>query len=429
MLLGSVVVTTFISAMKLDRFFSFSAFAILTNVVVQAFVGIILRLSYQPTVARAYDSVTALRSQPFGLFLASFHYWASALLLLQTAIHVFAMLFAGHYKSNPRAWYAGIGVALVSFGLQLSGNMLPFDRHGVETAVVESGIAGSVPLIGSTAHSFFLAGHGFGQPTLSLWLLGHSWILGIAALVFASLLYVLTQRGLSQPHRALSTFVPAFLPVLAVAVLSIFVHGPRGNAATPDDFTSFGARVSWYTWPLHGMLSMANKLGAGLGWVGSALWPGLTLAFFLLLPVLARRFQPQALRAVAFVFLAPFVLAPFMYGGPVASLTGNRDPEVKQDPVASSPQKSTQKFDPAVLLAGRNLFNSSGCAGCHGTDGANGDAGPNLQKVFQKHAEVDYYERYVREPKSVDPESTMPPFTSLPAEDLTKIATWLASPK
>ncbi len=408
-----------------------AASALALQVFAQLLVGVALGLAYHPTLAAAYSSDGALRQTALGGFAASFHYWGSALLILHSALHLLTMLFTGGFRRTPLGWYAALLVFLGAYGMQITGNILPMDRHGVQTAVVESGIAAGVPFVGVPIRDLLDGGYRVGEPTLRNWYFLHAWLLPVILLLGVAGLLVTASRELKSrdPEVKLASEWPAYFPLAMLAMLALSIPAPRGAAAGVNDFTSFRASVSWYTWPLHGMLSAADRVWPSAGWLGSVVWPGLTLLFLFLLPVLPLN-KPAAATAST-LFLAPFLILPIFFGGPVASLVGNRDPK---DPpsgpgfaVGGTPTP-VPPADPKTLLAGRDLFNSSGCSNCHGKNGSNGDAGPDLSTLYKTH-DPNYVMKYVRNPKSQDPTSTMPPFPNLPQGDLNKIAAFLGSPR
>ena len=88
-------------------------------------------------------------------------------------------------------------------------------------------------------------------------------LLSAAILVSAILTFRSTRHEKMYP---ISWAVPT-----AVAVaLAQLVASPTGAAATATDFSSYEAKVSWYTWPMHGLLKAFESLSPSLGWIGSS---------------------------------------------------------------------------------------------------------------------------------------------------------------
>ncbi len=83
---------------------------------------------------------------------------------------------------------------------------------------------------------------------------------------------------------------------------------------------------------------------------------------------------------------------------------------------------------PAELEAGREVFETQGCAACHQIGGVGGAAGPDLSKVGAAR-DAAWLERFIREPQSVKPDSPMPPYGTLPAQQLEALVRYLSSLK
>jgi len=90
---------------------------------------------------------------------------------------------------------------------------------------------------------------------------------------------------------------------------------------------------------------------------------------------------------------------------------------------ASCGQCHTKGDIPGVpeLSAGRKLFDSHGCRGCHKLDGVGGSIGPDLSHEGSTRRDPRWLESHFLDPQSVSPGSAMPNFhfTSEQAKDLT----------
>ena len=72
-----------------------------------------------------------------------------------------------------------------SLGLLVTGNLLPYDRHGVQTAVTEVGIASRVPFFGPVIADMMLGGPKFSASTLATWYGMHRWWIPLALAALA----------------------------------------------------------------------------------------------------------------------------------------------------------------------------------------------------------------------------------------------------
>ncbi len=79
----------------------------------------------------------------------------------------------------------------------------------------------------------------------------------------------------------------------------------------------------------------------------------------------------------------------------------------------------------AAAFAGKKLTEDSGCLSCHNIGGVGGAVGPNLTNEGTKNHGIQWHAEHVRDPKSKNPNSTMPPFAALTEEQATQIATFL----
>ena len=79
------------------------------------------------------------------------------------------------------------------------------------------------------------------------------------------------------------------------------------------------------------------------------------------------------------------------------------------------------------LERGRELFQQSGCLGCHKVRGAGGSLGPDLTRVGNRRQDPEWHLEHFRDPPSMSPGSMMPPFDFLPEEDLTALTVYMLS--
>lgn len=401
---------------RTKSFLAASALALYTHLGLQLVVGGLLATVYRAQVQDAHASAAALHRGAWA-YAQGFHYWGSAVLILHSVLHLVAVTWAGWYRGpQVKGYLAAVGVALISLGFQLTGNLLPWDRHGVQTAAVEGSIAARAPGVGHAVSKAMLGGDGVSPATLDLWYKAHWLILPVALIVVLLL-------GLSAPRPKgwrWGYLVPAFV-ALAIAVA---VPSPLGSPATPLDYGRFDAKPSWYTLPMHGLLVWGDRLVKGGGWIGAALLPGLFVLALILLPMM-KKVKPGPVRGTLAFAILLTAAAAFTSGGRFARLTGSRDP--KDRPAVA--KKTTERQNTALAAVGRALFRDQGCAGCHGQDGLKGVSGPSLKDVWQEHPDADFYIRYIRAPQSVEKGSTMPAFENLKPDELRALAEFVRFPR
>ncbi len=397
-------------------FLSLSALALYVHFALQLVAGGLLATVYRADPEGAHASVRELHRWPW-TFVQAFHYWGSAIMIVHSMLHLAAVTWAGWWRGpQVRAYLAALALAGLSVAFQLTGNALPWDRHGVQTAAVEVSIAARVPKVGSAVSHLMAGGDEVGAATLDLWWKAHAFALPVVLLLALGL-------GLSAA-RAKGPRWPLLAPALVALLLGIVVAAPFGSAATPDDYGRFDAKPSWYTVPMHGLLVWGDRLVPGGGWIGAALLPGLFVAGLLALPLL-KKAKPGVGRGVIGGIVAILAAATLTSGGQFASLVGTRDPRVR---TAVQPTKVESK-DVLLATKGRALFKAQNCNGCHGEDGLKGGGGPSLANLWKEHPDAEYTMAYVKNPQSVEKGSTMPAFGNLKEPELRALAEFLRFPR
>src|SRR5262249_43603585 len=143
------------------------------------------------------------------------------------------------------------------------------------------------PLVGPAQARLVRGGGDAVSPrTLTVWYDAHVALLPIALAALAALF-------ISQLRRAgyrITVPKPALGVTLFVLLLTgVTVPAPLGSAATPADYTSYGAQSEWYVLPLHALLVAAQRIRPDLAFLGTVVLPGLVVLVLLALPWLDRR--------------------------------------------------------------------------------------------------------------------------------------------
>gem|GEM_PF-306416 len=163
---------------RLDRFVASLMLGLLILAAGLIVSGLLLHGRYVPTVAGAHSSVAALHEGGLIGWIARFHEWGTALFLLVGGGLIGLIVFTSGYKSpNEWRWWSLVALVAAVFGLQVTGHLLPFDRHGVQTAAIEAGVGGRIPFLGSTIREAMLQGAEVSGSTLEAWYLVHRWLL------------------------------------------------------------------------------------------------------------------------------------------------------------------------------------------------------------------------------------------------------------
>lgn len=390
-------------------------------VVAQLAIGLYLNSLYTPTVEGAHPSVRAIRESGFPRFLQNAHYWGSAWLIVHGFLHVALMLLAGTYRNvSKSAWLGSAGLFFTAFAMQVTGNLLPFDRHDVQTAVIEGNIAAGVPLVGDFVSTLMMNGKEFGPATLRAWHAIHLWL--IAPLAVCGLIVLFAFPG-DRTRKPWVIRYFGLLPLIAIGALALGLPAPWGEAAAGADYTAAASSPSWYTLPMHVALRTFDGLSPGLGWIGAMVLPGLFAAVIFAAPWLGNR-RDRLVRGAFLVCLASFAVCGIVSPAPPAAVYGYQEPPTE----GTGSSKPAEPVDAALAARGFDLAKKY-CAFCHGPDLKGGRGFPDLTRQSKRHADADYFRRLLKDPKAMNPGARMPGFAHLPESELAALAEWLREPK
>jgi cytochrome c oxidase subunit 2 len=108
----------------------------------------------------------------------------------------------------------------------------------------------------------------------------------------------------------------------------------------------------------------------------------------------------------------------------IISLAGAISVAAPKKPAANAKPAQTSAAD---IAAGKKVYDSSGCAGCHKIAGKGGASGPELSQIG-KTRDAAWLAKKVKDPKATKKDSIMPPFAGSPKE-LQTLSAYLASLK
>lgn len=390
-------------------------------VLLQAGLGIYLGTRYDPSLRMAYASVDAMRGDPLSNILVGVHHWGSALLLALAGFAVLGLAWSGAALQSKATWFGALFVAASSYGLQVTGNLLPMDRHDVQTVAVEAGVASRTPLVGDLIARGMLQGDRFNEGTLTAWWTAHQFVLP----ALAGLGVLLLLPGFWKLKGSL--WIALFPSAMAFALGTIF-SAPTGDMATAADFTSQQATVSWYAWPLHGALKAFDAWTQN-GWIGASLLPMLFGGFLVALPWIGKKLGLGGTRLVLSLMVGLFTVCGLLYAGAPILPAGNQDRQLPTESALQGSGGDAGSIDAELARKGLGLFQRVGCAGCHGMNGEGTLRGPNLENLHLRKPDPAMLAKFIRKPDSVMPGSTMQPFPKLSDEELQAIIEWLRSSK
>lgn len=241
--------------------------------VVQVVTGILLVLYYQPDPAAAFASVQRIAGGeiPYGNLVRNVHAWSSDLFVLSLLAHLFTVLVRRSFRApHELTWVSGVVSLVLGIGLAFTGAVLPWNERAYADALVGSGLARNVPVVGGWLMRFMRGGADVGAGTL-----GHAFGFHVAALpaaltlLVAAHLFLLSRKPVpvSAPKADTIPLYPDFVVRQGVAftgltvilmTLATFADRPLGVAADLR-VAPVGMRPPWYFVPFHQIVTAAPK--------------------------------------------------------------------------------------------------------------------------------------------------------------------------
>jgi ubiquinol-cytochrome c reductase cytochrome b subunit len=271
---------------------------------VEFLTGVFLAFYYAPSAHTAWASVAFIQDElTAGWFVRGLHSFGASALIVVTALHLLQVLVWGAYRA-PREvnWIVGLLLMLVVMGFAITGFGLPWDQQGYWAKVVETSIAGTVPLVGPLLERVIQGGSAYGNYTVTRLYSVHVFVLPAAVLLLLALHLYLVLRHRLTPHWSQSpanvarqargywprqAFRDAVGSTIAFLVVVSFVLARRGaNLEAPaDPASSYMARPDWYSTPLY---QLRSYFEGPLEVLATLVIPGLVGGLVAALPFLDR---------------------------------------------------------------------------------------------------------------------------------------------
>jgi ubiquinol-cytochrome c reductase cytochrome b subunit len=424
--------------------------ATFTVFLVQVITGTTLATYYSASPDHAYDSIQYISHQvASGTLLRGIHHWGASLMVVLIVAHMIRVFAVGAYK-YPREinWLLGVGLFLIVLGFSFTGYLLPWDQKAYWATAVGTNIAGTTPLIGGALVALLRGGSELGAATLARFYAFHSLWLPLALTVVVALhLIVLIRQGIAARPRDLEVGAPArtsdpkypeyyreayaatkrggmrFWPdilgkdaivsaavVLLIVLMAVVLRTPLELPADPTD-TSYIPRPEWYFLPIYQLLKLVPGSMESLIAVGV---PGVLVLVLLGLPFFDRGSTRNLLHRPAALVSLALILggAGFLIGA------AGRGPRAQEEGVALT----------SVQRAGRALYQSQQCAGCHRVAGQGGEEGPDLTTVGLRHSS-GWLHSFLEAPSRFHAESRMPAFAppALTHQEIEELSQYLSS--
>jgi ubiquinol-cytochrome c reductase cytochrome b subunit len=426
--------------------------AALTVFLVQVITGTVLATYYSASPDHAYDSIQFLsREVASGALLRGIHHWGASAMVVLIVAHVIRVFAVGAYK-YPREinWVLGVGLFLIVMGFSFTGYLLPWDQKAYWATAVGTNIAGTTPVVGGALVALLRGGPELGAATLARFYAFHVlWLPLLLTVLVALHLIVVVRQGIAARPRDLEVGAPRttkdpsyptfyrdayaaskrggvrFWPdilgkdaivsasvVLVIVLLAALFGAPLEAPADPTD-TAYIPRPEWYFLPVYQLLKLVPGSMESLVAVGV---PTVFVLVLVALPFFDRGSKRNLLHRPAAMVSLALVLggAGFLIGAAgrapeEAALEGGR------------PLNSIER-------AGRALYQSQQCGGCHLIAGQGGEEGPDLTTVGLRHS-AGWLHSFLESPSRFHAESRMPAYgpPALTHQEIEELAQYLSS--
>jgi ubiquinol-cytochrome c reductase cytochrome b subunit len=169
---------------------------------IQVFSGALLLMYYKPDPARAWDSVTFIRSNvPMGWLIQRAHAVGANVMIVLVIMHMARIAYFKIYR-EPRElhWISGVILLVLTTCLAFTGYLLPWTQLSFWGAKVGTEIPGAVPGLGPKIVEWMRRGNVISGETLGFFYAMHVWILPGTISGFMAMHFVMIRRtGISRP--------------------------------------------------------------------------------------------------------------------------------------------------------------------------------------------------------------------------------------
>jgi ubiquinol-cytochrome c reductase cytochrome b subunit len=265
----------------------------------QAVTGTVLWMYYSPSPQTAWESVYYLqRHVQGGWWLRAIHHYSAQVALVLVGIYLVQMIVRGTYRA-PREflYWAVLLMGLVTLGLNLTGDLLPWDQNSYWATHVRTGFLDLLPGIGGTLWKLAAGGTEFGQLTLTRFLTLHVGVLTPVLLILLAVhAWVARRHGLENaaadrpgepywPGQAVRDMAACALVLGAVLILATCCGLDFGAPANPAQDPGT-ARPEW---SFRGLFQFRELFPSSLEILPIFVLSGLTVLVFFLMPLWGKR--------------------------------------------------------------------------------------------------------------------------------------------
>lgn len=170
--------------------------------IIQVFTGMLLLMYYKPDPARAWDSVTFVKSNvPMGWLIQRTHSVGANVMICLVIMHMVRVAYYRIFR-KPRElhWISGVILLFTTTFMAFTGYLLPWTQLSYWGAKVGTEIPSAVPLLGDMIVVLSRRGQAISGETLGFFFALHIWILPAVVSGFMAMHFLMIRRtGISKP--------------------------------------------------------------------------------------------------------------------------------------------------------------------------------------------------------------------------------------
>ncbi|WP_075601619.1 cytochrome b N-terminal domain-containing protein [Saccharicrinis aurantiacus] len=279
-------------AVKFTRTFGLGGITALLFIIL-CVTGMVLRFSYVPSVAGAYDSILALeRETIFGHFLRNLHHWSAKLMIIVSFLHMVRVIYSmAIFKKRAENWIYGLVMMFFVVAASFTGYLLPWDQLAFWAVTVVTQIIEYIPFIGVPLADMVRGSSTVDEQTLLNFYTLHTGILPLLFIVLMSMHFWLIRKAggvalpkIEKPEKVNVNPNLIWIEIMAAAIViaalfltSAFYHAPLLEEANPL-VSPNPSKAPWYFLGAQELLLHLHPV------FGAVLVPLAVTAFFVYLP-------------------------------------------------------------------------------------------------------------------------------------------------
>ncbi len=252
--------TVNMQAIKFTRTFGLGGINALLFVIL-ATTGLLLRFSYVPTPADAYNSILSLQNNTlFGSLLRNIHHWSAILMVITAFLHLLRVFYTGSiYYERRKNWYYGLALFALVLAFNFTGYLLPWDQLSFWAVTIMTNILEYIPFIGNGFANLIRGGETVNGNTLLNFYNFHTALLPLLFVVFMVIHFWLVRKAKGvtiadqsnentvkvNPDLIRKEIITALVLLVSILLFSMFFDAPLLDKANPL-ISPNPSKAPWY---------------------------------------------------------------------------------------------------------------------------------------------------------------------------------------